>query len=328
MPSQILAVLELFSKQFTLQLYRVISSEIFFLLTGANVEGRWVLYLEVVGRGGGGGDGPEHHLQCGSIHSLSEMGWVGEKGASSPANILKVVHGAKRGSLRSQDWWHFGGGCQVQRWEQREQAEGMGTLTEERTRLMHAGGWMETTRGMPFSSLPRAVYSLLGILWAELVKSWDLSTRSWFPPTREQPGPGANNLVTLSLQLRGVTRPFDLRVAWSKTNKLSCLFRERSAKPRALEETSLLPPQIPLESGETDSPSVPVPKWGAGAGRARQRKPRSLLVSALGPPSPNTGVLLLLSRGWSQGRHVSGTTGFCLNQPLLIPGRVVKTGSC
>lgn len=53
MPSQILAVLELFSKQFTLQLYRVISSEIFFLLTGANVEGRWVLHLEVVGGGGG-----------------------------------------------------------------------------------------------------------------------------------------------------------------------------------------------------------------------------------------------------------------------------------
>ena len=74
MPSQILAVLELFSKQFTLQLYRVISSEIFFLLTGANVEGRWVLHLEVVGRGGDGGDGLEHHLQCGSIHSLSEMG--------------------------------------------------------------------------------------------------------------------------------------------------------------------------------------------------------------------------------------------------------------
>lgn len=53
---------------------------------------------------GGGGDGPEHHLQCGSCRGLSEMGRAGEKGASSPANILKVVHGAKRDSLRSQDW--------------------------------------------------------------------------------------------------------------------------------------------------------------------------------------------------------------------------------
>lgn len=45
-----------------------------------------------------------------------------------------------------------------------EQAEGMGTLTEERTQLRHVGGWMETTRGMPLSSPPRAVYSFLGIL--------------------------------------------------------------------------------------------------------------------------------------------------------------------
>ena len=172
----------------------------------------------------------------------------------------------------------------------------MGTLKEERTRLRHVGGMhgdhqrdaiQQPAPGCllpPWHSVSRAGKESR---WRSIYEELVPSPRS----TRKQPGPGANNLVTLSLQLRGVTRPFDLRAAWSKTNKLSCLFREKSAKPRALEETSLL-----LLRG-TDSPPAPVPRRGAGTGRAGRRKPRSLSVSTVDAPSPNTGVLLLLSGG-------------------------------
>lgn len=247
---------------------------------------------------GEGWDGPEHHLLCGSCRGLSEMGRAGEKGESSPANILKVIHGAKRDSPRSQDWWQPGGargvGCKGGSRGSRQ--KGWGPLK----RREHSWGMLGGMHGdhqrdaiqqpapgcllPPWHSVSRAGKESR---WRSIYEELVPSPRS----TRKQPGPGANNLVTLSLQLRGVTRLFDLRAAWSKTNKLSCLFREKSAKPRALEETSLL-----LLRG-TDSPPAPVPRRGAGTGRAGRRKPRSLSVSTVGAPSPNTGVLLLLSGG-------------------------------
>lgn len=144
---------------------------------------------------GEGWDGPEHHLLCGSCHGLSEMGRAGEKGESSPANILKVIHTAKRDSPRSQDWWQPGGargvGCKGGSRGSRQ--KGWGPLKRREHGWGMLGGCMETTRGMPFSSPPQAVYSPLGILWAELVKSrdGDLSTRSWFPP----PAPPGSSLA-------------------------------------------------------------------------------------------------------------------------------------
>ena len=80
MPSRILAVLELFSKQSTLQLSHVIStaSEVFFLLRGATVGGRWVLHLEMVGRDQGWG-GMAQSITFGVVPAVVYLRW-GEQG--------------------------------------------------------------------------------------------------------------------------------------------------------------------------------------------------------------------------------------------------------
>lgn len=168
----------------------------------------------------GGWDGPEHHLLCGSCHGLSEMGGEQGEGESSPANILeghphtccRTHRGPRIGRAR-----RGARGCRV-KWS-RGAGKRDGTLKEERTWLRHVGGMHgDHQSGCHSAARPRLStppwYSVSRAGKEVEMEIYLRGAGSLPCSTRKQPGPGANNLAwTLSLQLREVTRPFDLRAA-------------------------------------------------------------------------------------------------------------------